>query len=192
MRGGAGAQGCVLARGCQRRGDPVARYAPALCPWSGNAFGVGSGRAGYWRPLFSSAELQSRGGPCSCRTEGSARALPPAQPRGTRGPAASAWGRLLFVGRRGATERYSKLMSAPAVQHVFTCAWGGKSRSEHSGEHSFPPGLCVLLVVCFMDRAGPIRLGEGVWVSGVLAVSVLRSHCLGTLVLTFKCIFQIQ
>lgn len=50
----------------------------------------------------------------------------------------------------------------------------------------------MLLVVYFMDRVGPICLGEGVWLSNVLTVSVLRSHCLGTLVLTFKCIFQIQ
>lgn len=69
---------------------------------------------------------------------------------------------------------------------------GGKSRSEYSREYLFPLGLCVFLVVYFMDRASPICLEEGVWLSNVLTVSVLRSHCLGTLVLTFKCIFQIQ
>lgn len=72
------------------------------------------------------------------------------------------------------------------------CVLGGKTRSEYSREYLFPLGLCVLLVVYFMERAGPICLGEGVWLSNALTVSVLRSHCLGTLVLTFKCIFQIQ
>lgn len=72
------------------------------------------------------------------------------------------------------------------------CVLGGKTRSEYSREYLFPLGLCVFHVVYFMDKAGPICLEEGVWLSNVLTVSVLRSHCLGTLVLTFKCIFQIQ
>lgn len=83
-------------------------------------------------------------------------------------------------------------MSTSAVKHVFKYVLGGKNRSDYSREYLFPLGLCVLLVVCVMDRVGPICLGEGVWLSNVLTVSVLRSCCLGTLVLTFKCIFQIQ
>lgn len=59
-------------------------------------------------------------------------------------------------------------------------------------KYYFPRGPCVLLVVYFMDGVGPICLEEGIWLSNVLTVSVLRSYCLGTLVLTFKCIFQIQ
>lgn len=87
---------------------------------------------------------------------------------------------------------YLKLMSMPVLKHVFKCVLGGKTRSGYGREYLFPLGLCVLLVVYFMDGVGPICLGEGVWLSNVLTVSVLRSCCLGTLVLTFKCIFQIQ
>lgn len=55
-------------------------------------------------------------------------------------------------------------------------------------------GLCVSLVVYFMDRASSIRLREGVRAKRCINsfFFVVRKHCLGTLVLTFKCISQIQ
>lgn len=125
-------------------------------------------------------------------TVGSAQALPQMHSLRHCSPAAFTWEHLVSREKVQCYRRHLKLMSTPAVKHVFECVLGGKTRSEYSREYLFPLGICVLLVVYFMDRVGPICLGEGVWLSNVLTVSVLRSHCLGTLVLTFKCIFQIQ
>ena len=161
-----------------------------LCSRSGNAFGVS-----YQKPSVSSSELNSSGAPAPAGAELKGRVSPSAARAHPPGAAALQ----LYPGsispamrRCSATGRCLKSMSTPVAKHVFKRVLGGKTRSEYSREYLFPLGLCVLLVVYFMDRVGPICLGEGVWLSNALTVSVLRSHCLGTLVLTFKCIFQIQ